>query len=416
MQNARVLVGVIAIGIIYCAWPGECRAQSYVGSCSLSAASNISLSRNSGFVFISRDGRGIASVNISDPANPIIADTLVITRSFRHIFLDGEYAYLTGFSTGLNIVNISNPDDLILISEYRYSSGTVHCSYIRGNIAYLTDCENFIIVDIADKANPITIAHNSQPQEPYGIWVEDNYAYLPNLGGSLFDVFDVTNPAQPILLASPAICPNIGWFLSSQNHYVYVPLNDYGLRVISTVEPTNPVVVDSIKGIGRAVSTFILDNYLFMASTSQGLFIYDISEPAHPVQVGSYSGISCEGVVANEHYIYLACDYGMVILSFDATSSEEEAAPNLDRPELPRNYPNPFNAQTTICYALAQAGPVTLSIYNIMGQKVATLFDGVQQAREHRVVWDAAGVTSGVYFYHLSGADVNETRKMILLR
>jgi hypothetical protein len=81
-----------------------------------------------------------------------------------------------------------------------------------------------------------------------------------------------------------------------------------------------------------------------------------------------------------------------------------------------QNFPNPFNAQTTISYSLSQPGSVSLSIYNIMGQELATVVDEVQEAGEHRVVWDAEGMASGVYFYHLSGEGVDETHKMILLR
>jgi hypothetical protein len=83
---------------------------------------------------------------------------------------------------------------------------------------------------------------------------------------------------------------------------------------------------------------------------------------------------------------------------------------------LLQNYPNPFNAQTTISYTLSQAGPVTLSIYNIMGQKVATLFDGMQQAGEHKVIWDAKDVTSGVYFGRLEAGRESRISKIVLLR
>jgi hypothetical protein len=91
----------------------------------------------------------------------------------------------------------------------------------------------------------------------------------------------------------------------------------------------------------------------------------------------------------------------------------------LNLPEQVRlnyNYPNPFNAQTTISYSLSQSGPVTLSIYNIMGQKVATLFDGVQQAGEHRVVWDAQEMSSDIYFCKLTASGLSQCQKMNLVR
>ncbi len=92
-----------------------------------------------------------------------------------------------------------------------------------------------------------------------------------------------------------------------------------------------------------------------------------------------------------------------------------------DAPTLPAilslsSYPNPFNAQTTISYSLAKSGPVTLTIYNILGQKVAVLFDGAQTAGEHSLVWDAQNQPSGVYFYRLQGGNFSKSSQMVLLR
>jgi hypothetical protein len=83
---------------------------------------------------------------------------------------------------------------------------------------------------------------------------------------------------------------------------------------------------------------------------------------------------------------------------------------------LSQNYPNPFNASTTISYSLPQAGPLELAIYNIAGQRVATLFEGTQEAGEHRVVWDARNAPSGVYFYRLVAGGECETKRMLLLK
>jgi hypothetical protein len=83
---------------------------------------------------------------------------------------------------------------------------------------------------------------------------------------------------------------------------------------------------------------------------------------------------------------------------------------------LPHNYPNPFNAQTTIIYSLTKAGPVTLSIYNIMGQKVATLVDERQNAGEHKAVWDAGDFTSGIYLARITEGSGSRNIKMILLK
>jgi predicted alpha/beta superfamily hydrolase len=83
---------------------------------------------------------------------------------------------------------------------------------------------------------------------------------------------------------------------------------------------------------------------------------------------------------------------------------------------LEQNYPNPFNPATTIRYALAQAGHVSLKIFNLAGQEIATLVDSKQNAGEHQAHWQAQGIPSGVYFYQLRAGDHVETRKMILMR
>ncbi len=84
--------------------------------------------------------------------------------------------------------------------------------------------------------------------------------------------------------------------------------------------------------------------------------------------------------------------------------------------ELKQNYPNPFNPSTIISFTLPERAQVSLKIYNILGQEVATLVEGVENAGIHDIHWDAAGAASGVYFYRLTYNNEILTRKMALLR
>jgi subtilisin family serine protease len=83
---------------------------------------------------------------------------------------------------------------------------------------------------------------------------------------------------------------------------------------------------------------------------------------------------------------------------------------------LYQNYPNPFNANTQIRYALNTDGDVQLSVYNILGQKVATLVDGFQEAGHHTVNWDTGDAPSGMYLYRLQTEEYMATKKMVLLK
>jgi flagellar hook assembly protein FlgD len=89
--------------------------------------------------------------------------------------------------------------------------------------------------------------------------------------------------------------------------------------------------------------------------------------------------------------------------------------------ELSANYPNPFNPSTTIRYGIPQDGPVSLVIYNILGQQIRTLVDTPMMAGRYSVVWDGrnqSGTTlsSGVYFYRLQAGPTALVRKMLLLK
>ena len=87
---------------------------------------------------------------------------------------------------------------------------------------------------------------------------------------------------------------------------------------------------------------------------------------------------------------------------------------------LNQNYPNPFNPKTTISYQLPKFSEVELSIYSILGQKVATLVNKKQPAGTYNVQWDASGFASGIYIYQLKAGGQKQnavlTKKLILLK
>jgi hypothetical protein len=80
-----------------------------------------------------------------------------------------------------------------------------------------------------------------------------------------------------------------------------------------------------------------------------------------------------------------------------------------------QNYPNPFNPTTTVGFSLPVNSDVTLTIYNVNGQKV-TEFKDTFEAGEHSFEWDAAASASGVYFYRLTAGDFSAVKKMVLLK
>ncbi|KAB2923107.1 MAG: T9SS type A sorting domain-containing protein [Bacteroidetes bacterium] len=91
-------------------------------------------------------------------------------------------------------------------------------------------------------------------------------------------------------------------------------------------------------------------------------------------------------------------------------------APAVNGYALEQNYPNPFNPATTIRYRTAAAGPVNITVFDLLGKEVATLVNAPQAAGEHTVQFNAGRLSSGLYFYRLAAGNVTVTRKMVLMK
>ncbi|HKK24172.1 MAG TPA: lamin tail domain-containing protein [Gracilimonas sp.] len=83
---------------------------------------------------------------------------------------------------------------------------------------------------------------------------------------------------------------------------------------------------------------------------------------------------------------------------------------------LRQNYPNPFNPSTKIQYDIAKQSRVSIEVFNLMGQRVATLIDKVRSPGSYHATWNASAQASGVYYYRLKAGNTVMTRKMMLIK
>jgi len=83
---------------------------------------------------------------------------------------------------------------------------------------------------------------------------------------------------------------------------------------------------------------------------------------------------------------------------------------------LSNNYPNPFNPTTKISYTIPERSNVSLKIFNLLGSEVASLVNEEKSAGTYEIEFNAANLSSGIYFYRIQAGAFVETKKMILLR
>jgi len=101
-----------------------------------------------------------------------------------------------------------------------------------------------------------------------------------------------------------------------------------------------------------------------------------------------------------------------------ATTSASPAGGPLTVTEytLNQNYPNPFNPVTQITFDIVESGPVTLTIFNPVGQVVTTLVNNTMTAGRHTIAFDAGSLPTGMYLYRLEAGSFTAARKMLLIK
>ena len=105
-------------------------------------------------------------------------------------------------------------------------------------------------------------------------------------------------------------------------------------------------------------------------------------------------------------------EVGVIVSNEDEGQNERPA-----RVRLKRNYPNPFNPSTTISFELTQTDIVSLEVFNVLGQKVASIITNTKmRSGSHSVRFDAMNLTSGIYLYRLSTSDFTEIKRMTLIK
>jgi hypothetical protein len=132
-----------------------------------------------------------------------------------------------------------------------------------------------------------------------------------------------------------------------------------------------------------------------------------------PDSCAMYFGIT--GSSANKDTIHVGSTFNLDDLSLSGTATGVAELPAQPAAfSLSQNFPNPFNPSTLIRYQLPGAGPVRLTVYDILGREVATLVDGMQAQGTHEALFDGGGLSSGVYLYRIQTTGLVQQKKMIL--
>jgi len=181
---------------------------------------------------------------------------------------------------------------------------------------------------------------------------------------------------------------------------------------VETVIITNVGVDDLIiDGIESPVGPFILLTSLNYPVTVSTFDILDLEIKFDPVEPGEFSKLMhfFDNDTSFTGLSLLGIGTGVVSVGDDNNAIPKEYA-------LSQNFPNPFNPVTRISYSLPQPGNITIKVFDVLGNEVATLLNEEKSAGRYEVNWDAKNNPSGVYTYKLEADEYIEVKKMVLLK
>jgi len=250
-------------------------------------------------------------------------------------FVSGDYVYVADHSSGLQIIDISNPTTPALAGAYS-TPGSAWRVVIAGDHAYVADYgSGLLVIDISDPTTPTLAGSYNTTGGAYDVVVAGDHAYVADFTSGLV-VVDISDPTAPALAGSYDTPGNAyAVFVSGDHAYVGDDLS--GLQVIDISDPTAPTLAGAYDTPGNARNVYVDGDHAWVADTYSGLQVIDISDPTAPTLAGSYlTSSSVRDVFVSGDWAYLA-DYADGLTMLDISDpTMPTLADNLDTPGTAR--------------------------------------------------------------------------------
>lgn len=239
----------------------------------------------------------------------------------------GNYVYIAE-STGLEIVNVTNPTNCVHVGSYAVSGGVNDFS-LAGKYAYIAKAGGLDIVDVSNPTNCVSVGSYATQNPAAGVAVAGDYAYVTgnqyiaglHLYGGLLQVINISNPANCVLAYNCG--DTTGYFqgvhVALVGDYAYVSSAGTfgGVTIFDVGNPTLPSIVGNTSvTCGNPNVLSVAGSYAYAADYSLVINVMDISDASHPVVLGHFfkmSGLACDVAVAGD-YAYAAYQSGGLLV------------------------------------------------------------------------------------------------------
>ena len=246
------------------------------------------------------------------------------------VHVDGDKAYLIGTSGNSDIVIVDavgipgNPFLPTIAFHEISTGGSLIDTFVQDNIAYIADPSIFTTWDVSDPTNFQPIG--SLDRISAELIIAGGVAYGASGDDTL--MIDVSDPANPALLASVVSPGSLVYGASTDGGLAFLANSTQGLRVLDVSDASNPVTIGQLDTSDFALDIVTRDNLAFLATAFSGLLIVDISDPTNPFMIGNLDVFTyARRVVVDGDYAYVTELFdGVRVVDISDPADPQEAA------------------------------------------------------------------------------------------
>jgi hypothetical protein len=259
------------------------------------------------YAYVADGTSGLKVIDISDPTDPTLGGSYNTPGDAHGAAISGDYAYVADGASGLQVIDISAPTSPTLAGNYN-TSGSAYGVAISGDCAYVADgASGLQVIDISAPTSPTLAGNYNTSGTAYGVAISGDYAYVAD-GTSGLQVIDISDPAAPTLSGNYNTSGS-AYGVAISGDYAYVADGTSGLQVIDIGNSANLRLEGSYNTPGNARGVDISGGYAYVADDISGLQVLGIRNPAAPALIGGYElPGDAYSVVTSGDYLYLA-DY-----------------------------------------------------------------------------------------------------------
>ena len=338
-----VLAGVLVLNV------GNPANPTQLGYCAIGATpGHITLSGATAFVACSTSG--LMMIDVSDPRSP---ENFWTYRGWAgSAAAYGNYVYVTTLS-GVDILKVDDPATSSLIGTYDTPGEALDVA-ISGTVAYVADNTSGLqIIDISNPSSPSSLGAYDTPVQARAVAISGTVAYVADY--ETLQILDVSNPANPTFLGSYNP-PGIASEIAVSGTVAYVACGSAGLQIINVSNPASPILLASYIPPGSVEGVAVSGTVAYLADFDSGLRIINVSNPASPTTLGVYDtyGLALDVAIAGTLAYVADYDFGLLILNVSNPASPQ-----------PVGYHGSFVESVTVLGSLAYVDNGGLEVLNV---------------------------------------------------